>query len=80
MVAYYSFQKLRTKHGWFLSAPDPIPKSVALSGSASVQNTSFLQPLRFWNRAFDQLPPNAYYVLLHSQGYKDQLLVVTVLL
>ena len=45
----------------------------------SVQNTSFLQLTSASGTVlFDQLPPNAYYVLLHSQGYKDQLLAVTV--
>lgn len=46
----------------------------------SIQNTTYLQLTSTSGTVlFDQLTPKKYYILLHSQGYKDQLIAVTII-
>lgn len=65
--------------GFTLKVIDAQTQKNLSSVVVSVQNTSFLELTSTSGTVlFDKLPPNNYYVLVHSQGYKDQLLAVTV--
>jgi hypothetical protein len=65
--------------GFTLKVIEIQSKKALASVVVTIQNTSFLQLTSATGTAvFEQLLPNTYYVLVHSQGYKDQLLSVNV--
>ncbi|CAM2734237.1 hypothetical protein SAMN05444143_101141 [Flavobacterium succinicans] len=65
--------------GFTLKVIEAQSKNALASVVVTIQNTSFLQLTSSTGTVvFEQLLPNTYYVLVHSQGYKDQLLSVNV--
>lgn len=65
--------------GFTLKIIDSQSKKAMPAVVVSIQNTSFLQLTSVSGTVlFTEVPPKEYYILVHSQGYKDQLLLVKI--
>ncbi|MGL5113035.1 MAG: TonB-dependent receptor, partial [Flavobacterium sp.] len=65
--------------GFTLKVIEAQSKKALPSVVVSVQNTSFLRLTSVSGTVlFTDLPPSNYFILIHSQGYIDQLLAVTI--